>query len=100
VTWNQALAQSVICAIDDSRASRRAVEAATWLAWELDARLVLAHAFDPMASRMTRGHARTVKAGREGPMLRRAAGRADDAGRIIAMRAISGSNGRSLPLRL
>lgn len=37
-----------MCAIDDGEASRQAVRAAAWLAGALEARLVLAHAFDPM----------------------------------------------------
>jgi nucleotide-binding universal stress UspA family protein len=38
----------VICAINDSDEARHAVHAATWLARELETRLLLAHAFDPM----------------------------------------------------
>ena len=38
----------VMCAIDVGEPSRDAVRVATWLAGALDARLVLAHAFDPM----------------------------------------------------
>ena len=41
-------ARPVMCAIDDSEPSRHAVRVAAWLARALDARLVLAHAFDPM----------------------------------------------------
>ena len=41
-------ARPVMCAIEDSEASRHAVRAATWLAQGLEAALVLAHAFDPM----------------------------------------------------
>jgi nucleotide-binding universal stress UspA family protein len=41
-------ARPVMCAIDDSEPSRHAVRVAAWLARTLDARLVLAHAFDPM----------------------------------------------------
>jgi nucleotide-binding universal stress UspA family protein len=41
-------ARPVICAIEDSEASRHAVRAAMWLARGLDSPLVLAHAFDPM----------------------------------------------------
>jgi nucleotide-binding universal stress UspA family protein len=38
----------VLCTIDDGEVSRHAVRAAAWLAGALDARLLLAHAFDPM----------------------------------------------------
>jgi nucleotide-binding universal stress UspA family protein len=41
-------ARPVMCAIEDSEASRHAVSAATWLAHGLECPLVLAHAFDPM----------------------------------------------------
>jgi nucleotide-binding universal stress UspA family protein len=41
-------ARPVICATEDSEASRHAVRAATWLAGGLDAPLVLAHVFDPL----------------------------------------------------
>ena len=41
-------ARPVMCAIEDSEASRHAVRAATWLAQGLESALVLAHAFDPM----------------------------------------------------
>ena len=38
----------VLCAIEDGEVSRHAVDAAAWLARDLDTGLVLAHAFDPM----------------------------------------------------
>jgi nucleotide-binding universal stress UspA family protein len=38
----------VLCAIDEGEVSRHAVEAAAWLAQDLDTGVVLAHAFDPM----------------------------------------------------
>jgi nucleotide-binding universal stress UspA family protein len=41
-------ARPVMCAIDASEPSRHAVRVAEWLARALGARLVLAHAFDPM----------------------------------------------------
>ncbi len=42
-------ARPVMCAIESGEASRHAVQAAAWLARDLDTALVVAHAFDPMA---------------------------------------------------
>jgi nucleotide-binding universal stress UspA family protein len=42
-------ARPVMCAIENGEISRHAAQAAAWLARALDAELVLAHAFDPMA---------------------------------------------------